>query len=180
MKVSGTSVYTVAWIKKPPKGYYNPLRGFTRSSFDNPTFSFHASEGKRFCWEVICERGIVYRSNGIKSAKFVKWIFSPSKCQDYNASEWSDTKYWGLWDRQKWRFRANVHNTPSFKLVLDMWNLSVILRKVNKHGKAAVFRWGLFVWGVGMEHYEKLNNGKFLRPLPIHDMIPHPVKLRNG
>jgi hypothetical protein len=27
-------------IKKPPEGYDNPLRGFTRSSSGNPTFSF--------------------------------------------------------------------------------------------------------------------------------------------
>jgi hypothetical protein len=26
--------------QKPPKGYYNPFRGFSGSSFDNPTFSF--------------------------------------------------------------------------------------------------------------------------------------------
>jgi len=32
-------------IRKPPKGYDNPLRGFTRSSSENPTFSFCASEG---------------------------------------------------------------------------------------------------------------------------------------
>jgi hypothetical protein len=32
-------------IKKPPKGFDNPLRGFTRSSSGNPTFSFCASEG---------------------------------------------------------------------------------------------------------------------------------------
>jgi hypothetical protein len=32
-------------IKKPLKGHENPLRGFTRSSSGNPTFSFYASEG---------------------------------------------------------------------------------------------------------------------------------------
>jgi len=32
-------------IKKPPKGCNNPFRGFTRSSSDNSTFSFYASEG---------------------------------------------------------------------------------------------------------------------------------------
>ena len=45
-------------IKKPPKGYNNPLRGFTRSSSGNPTFSFYASEGKRFCgWVNLATRG---------------------------------------------------------------------------------------------------------------------------
>jgi hypothetical protein len=32
-------------IKEPLKGYQNPLRGFTRASSDDPTFSFYASEG---------------------------------------------------------------------------------------------------------------------------------------
>jgi len=29
-----------------------------------------------------------------------------------------------------------------------------------------------------MEHYEKLNQGKFIRPLSIPDIIAHPVNLR--
>jgi hypothetical protein len=37
-----------AEIRKPPKGYHNPLGGFTAASSDNPTFSFYSSEGKRF------------------------------------------------------------------------------------------------------------------------------------
>jgi len=37
--------YIEVLIKEPPKGYYNPLRGFTTVSSDNPTFSFHAPEG---------------------------------------------------------------------------------------------------------------------------------------
>jgi hypothetical protein len=41
--------------------------------------------------------------------------------------------------------RATFRHPPSFKLVLDMRNISVILGKVNKHEKAPVFRWGLFV-----------------------------------
>ncbi len=32
-------------IKKPPKGYDNPLGGFTWPSSDNPTFSFWTPEG---------------------------------------------------------------------------------------------------------------------------------------
>jgi hypothetical protein len=32
-------------LKKPPKGYYNPLGGFKLPSFGNPTFSFYAAEG---------------------------------------------------------------------------------------------------------------------------------------
>ena len=32
-------------IKKPPKGYDNPLRGFTRPSSGNPTFSSQTPEG---------------------------------------------------------------------------------------------------------------------------------------
>jgi hypothetical protein len=31
-------------IKKPPKGFENPLRGLTRSSSGNPTFSFLTPE----------------------------------------------------------------------------------------------------------------------------------------
>jgi hypothetical protein len=31
-------------IKKPPKGYYDPVRGFTTSFSGTPTFSFYASE----------------------------------------------------------------------------------------------------------------------------------------
>jgi len=34
-----------AGIKKPPKGYFSPFRGFTSSSSDYPTFSFYSSEG---------------------------------------------------------------------------------------------------------------------------------------
>jgi len=32
-------------LEKPPKGYSDPLRGFTRSSSGNPTFSFSTPEG---------------------------------------------------------------------------------------------------------------------------------------
>jgi len=45
MEISGKTGYVETWIKKPPKGYYDPLRGFTTASSDNPTFSFHSSEG---------------------------------------------------------------------------------------------------------------------------------------
>jgi hypothetical protein len=41
--------------------------------------------------------------------------------------------------------RATVRNTPSFNIGLDMRNISRILRKVNKHGKAPGLNWGL--WG---------------------------------
>jgi hypothetical protein len=37
-----------AGIKKPLKGYHNPLRGFTAASSGNPTFPFYPSESKRF------------------------------------------------------------------------------------------------------------------------------------
>jgi hypothetical protein len=36
-----------AEIRKPLKGYCNPLRGLITSSSDNPTFSFYSPEGKR-------------------------------------------------------------------------------------------------------------------------------------
>jgi hypothetical protein len=32
-------------LEKPPKGYSDPLRGFTAASSGTPTFSFYSSEG---------------------------------------------------------------------------------------------------------------------------------------
>jgi hypothetical protein len=48
-------------IKKPPKGYKNPLRGFTRSSSGNPTFSFYAScpqKVRGFVFGLTWQRGV--------------------------------------------------------------------------------------------------------------------------
>jgi hypothetical protein len=47
MEIRHRMGHVEAGIEKPPKGYYNPLRGFIRSSSGNPTFSFYSPEGKR-------------------------------------------------------------------------------------------------------------------------------------
>jgi hypothetical protein len=36
--------YIEVLIKEPPKGYYDPLRGFTASSSGNSTFSSYSPE----------------------------------------------------------------------------------------------------------------------------------------
>jgi hypothetical protein len=45
VEISHRMDQTKSVIKKPPKGYYNPLRGFTWSSFGKPTFSLITPEG---------------------------------------------------------------------------------------------------------------------------------------
>jgi hypothetical protein len=45
MEITWKTGYVETSIKKPPKGYYDPLRGFTTASSSNPTFSFYSSEG---------------------------------------------------------------------------------------------------------------------------------------
>jgi hypothetical protein len=62
--------------KKGPKGKGNPPRAFTLDTSDNPTFSFYASEGLRFCWEFFVNEGKPTnpKSNGNKTANSVKPI----------------------------------------------------------------------------------------------------------
>ena len=62
------------WNKRaPPKGNLKPFGGFTWPSFDNPTFSFYSSEGKRLDWWVYLGTGRTITLKILLTSKSVKW-----------------------------------------------------------------------------------------------------------
>jgi hypothetical protein len=73
-EISWKTGYVEIWTKKPPKGYYDPLRGFTTESSGNPTLSFLSSEGWRFDWEAFLTRGSL-PSHGSRAENSVKGNF---------------------------------------------------------------------------------------------------------
>jgi hypothetical protein len=49
--------------KKPPRGYSNPLRGFSGASSDDPTLSSCSSDGSGLSCEVVWEQILGYDTN---------------------------------------------------------------------------------------------------------------------
>ena len=64
--------------EKASKAVLDPLEASYCHLLKTPPSHFYASEGYRLDWDVFCERGIVYNSNGSRTENSVKRNFSLS------------------------------------------------------------------------------------------------------